>query len=127
VYAYLFWPNAETTGSDRYQSDKGLDGKVIKSINGEIIQRKVTVCPGDKSFEGKGCLLAKKIPNSQLNLKLQLWNTSKELYDYQLSLRKFNATSNNPFSEPTPVFTNIKNGLGIFAAYNGYEIRRRLL
>ena len=122
AYSYLFWPDAETTGSDRYQSDKGIDGKVIKSVNGEITQRRISVCPaGTDSFQGKGCLSAKNIPNSPKTIKLQIWNTSKDLYDYSLSLRKFNATANNPFSEPTPVYSNVKNGLGIFAGYNGFE------
>jgi Domain of unknown function (DUF4249) len=126
VYGYLFWPDSEITGSERYQADKGLDGNIIKSINGEINERRVRVCPGENSFEGKGCLTAKVVPNSRQNIKLQLWNTSKELYEYHISLRKFNASSNNPFSEPTPVFTNIKNGLGIFAGYNGYEVSKRV-
>ncbi len=122
AYAYLFWPDAETTGSDRYQSDAGIDGSIIKSINGEITQRRISVCPsGSSSFQDKGCLSAKNIATAPQTIKLQIWNTSKDLYDYSLSLRKFNASSNNPFSEPTPVYNNIKNGLGIFAGYNGFE------
>ena len=42
-------------------------------------------------------------------------NIDVEYYRYQYSLE--HNTGYDPFSEPSPIYTNIKNGLGIFAAY----------
>lgn len=40
----------------------------------------------------------------------------EEYYKYRVSLRKFRDNSTNFFAEPVFVYTNIENGLGIFAA-----------
>ncbi len=51
--------------------------------------------------------------------KLALLNCSKDYYQYSESLNKYNSGSGsgNPFAEPSFIYSNIKNGLGIFAAY----------
>jgi hypothetical protein len=126
LFSYLFWPDDEITGVDRYQTDKGKDGQTLKSIAGEIRRRDVLNCQGEKGFESKGCLKARDLPTEPRNLEIQLWNMSKELYDYQISLRVFNETSNNPFAEPLPVYSNVNGGLGIFAGYNASSVTRRL-
>jgi hypothetical protein len=43
---------------------------------------------------------------------------TKDLYLYKSSFFKHLDNQGNPFSEPVPVFTNIKNGLGIFGGRN---------
>ena len=43
---------------------------------------------------------------------------SKELYNYMKYLRLYNYYHDDPFSEPVPVYSNIKNGIGIFAGFN---------
>ncbi|MDQ3190127.1 MAG: DUF4249 domain-containing protein [Bacteroidota bacterium] len=49
---------------------------------------------------------------------LNIASVSKEHYLYKTSLTVHNQTANNPFAEPAPVYTNVKNGLGIFASKN---------
>jgi hypothetical protein len=120
VYSYLRWPDSQSVNNDRYRSDKDLDGQEFNSINGEIEQRRQRVCPGGNSFEDKGCFRAKLLSTGSHTLTLELWNMARELYEYHISLGKFNQSSNNPFSEPSPVYTNVKNGLGIFAGYSRY-------
>lgn len=44
-----------------------------------------------------------------------------EYYNYQNSLDNY--TYGDPFSEPSPLYTNIKGGLGIFAAYQQLFVR----
>ena len=44
-------------------------------------------------------------------------NTDKAYYDYHQSLLKYSG-GDNPFTEPSPLFSNISGGLGIFASYN---------
>lgn len=43
---------------------------------------------------------------------------SKEMYTYLKYLKLYSHYQGNPFSEPVPVFSNIKNGIGIFAGVN---------
>ncbi|KAF5062437.1 hypothetical protein DSECCO2_304820 [anaerobic digester metagenome] len=51
--------------------------------------------------------------------QLLIWSsvTDEDYYNYHHSVMSFQG--DNPFSEPSPVFTNIDGGLGIFAAVNG--------
>lgn len=46
---------------------------------------------------------------------LYVMNIDIEYYKYQYSLNNY--TFQDPFSEASPIYTNIKGGLGIFAAY----------
>ncbi len=43
---------------------------------------------------------------------------SKDLYNYLKYLKLYNHYHDNPFSEPVAVYSNIKNGTGIFAGFN---------
>lgn len=52
---------------------------------------------------------------SKLYYHIYVMNVDIEYYKYQHSLDNY--TYQDPFSEPSPLYTNIKGGLGIFAAY----------
>lgn len=78
-----------------YFNDKGIDG----------LRSKITL---------SGAGLSKDVDSSFL--KVYLLNTDKAYYDYQKSLYKYNS-GEDPFTEPSPVYSNISGGLGIFAAY----------
>lgn len=49
-------------------------------------------------------------------VELSLINCEKTYYDYHEAIQNFN--EDNPFAEPLLIPSNIKNGLGCFAAYN---------
>lgn len=49
-------------------------------------------------------------------LKIYLLNTEKSYYLYHRSLENYNQ-GDNPFTEPTPVYSNIEGGFGIFTSY----------
>ncbi|MFN8348979.1 MAG: DUF4249 domain-containing protein [Spirosomataceae bacterium] len=49
-------------------------------------------------------------------VELTLISCEKTYYDYHRAVQSFDR--NNPFSEPSLIPSNIKNGLGCFAAYN---------
>ncbi len=53
--------------------------------------------------------------NDTLYVSLQL--TDENYYNYHRSINSFGG--DNPFAEPTPVFSNIKGGLGVFSAVYG--------
>jgi len=44
-------------------------------------------------------------------------SVSKEMYDYYKSLEKYRLGQFNLFAEPEQIFSNIENGLGVFAGY----------
>ena len=73
------------------------------------------------SINGKN-YKAKPIEKDNRKMILQLYNLSKEFYAYQISLYKSIDGNDNPFAEPSPVFTNVKNGLGCFAGYTKTEV-----
>ncbi len=53
-------------------------------------------------------------------VELILINCEKTYYDYHRAVRSFD--DDNPFAEPSLIPSNIKNGLGCFAAYNRTSI-----
>ena len=89
-------------------------------------------CFNDKDIEG----MRSKIPLSDINLKsftnddsaflkIYLLNTDKPYYDYHRSILNYNS-GETPFTEPSPIYSNINGGLGIFAAYTYDSIIVRL-
>jgi len=50
--------------------------------------------------------------------EIHIQKLSKDLYNYLKYLKLYNFYHDNPFAEPVPIYSNIKNGVGIFAGYN---------
>lgn len=53
-----------------------------------------------------------------LGMKVYLLATDEHYYNFHTSLERY--VPDNPFSEPTNVYTNINNGLGVFAGFNPF-------
>ena len=53
-------------------------------------------------------------------LVVVLSSVSNAYFKYHTSFEKHEYSGDNPFSEPSIVYNNIKNGFGIFAGYNSY-------
>jgi hypothetical protein len=75
----------------------------------------------DKGRDGENIEIASIVLNNTRTLdssffKVYILNTNKEYYDYHESIKKYSG-GDDPFTEVSPVFTNITGGLGIFAAY----------
>ncbi|HBE42344.1 MAG TPA: hypothetical protein DDW27_14285, partial [Bacteroidales bacterium] len=58
-------------------------------------------------------------------VKIYLLNIEKSYYLYHKSLKDYNR-GENPFSEVTPVYSNITGGLGIFTSYTSDSLIYRL-
>jgi hypothetical protein len=99
---------------ESYFDDLKFDGKLMASQIGEVYIKKETFMVGKTIYRPKDF--------KPTVLRLQLFNLSKEFYDYHLSLFSSEIAYENPFAEPVFVFTNVKNGLGCFAGYNKTEI-----
>ncbi|WP_299701877.1 DUF4249 domain-containing protein [uncultured Pontibacter sp.] len=50
--------------------------------------------------------------------------TDKAYYDYHQSVISQERSGNNPFAEPKRIYSNIRGGLGVFAAYNQIKVVR---
>ncbi|GAB3760502.1 DUF4249 domain-containing protein [Spirosoma pomorum] len=59
-------------------------------------------------------------------LTMELWHVTDAYYQYHRALALQLQTDGNPFAEPTPIPSNIQNGLGCFGAYNRSVIVRSL-
>jgi hypothetical protein len=58
-------------------------------------------------------------------MKIYILHTEKSYYQYHKSLQSY-TSGDNPFSEVTPVFSNIKGGLGVFSSYTIDSLTFRL-
>ena len=92
----------------------------------------------DELFDGKSETLefwSERYTGGDENLKsgsyeepdvmvVSLWGLTKEEYNFRKSINNNRDAQDNPFAEPTIVFSNIENGLGIFSLIklNEFEI-----
>jgi hypothetical protein len=117
VFSELTWPNPPYTYS--------------KTQNKILVDAKYN-CFNDKGIDGDRL----KIPlesfyNTYIGLhdstyfKIYLLNTDKPYYDYHKSIEKYQS-GEIPFTEASPIYSNVKGGLGIFAAYTYDSIVIRL-
>jgi Domain of unknown function (DUF4249) len=59
------------------------------------------------------------IPSTKVKFhNLEIYKLSGDLYKYIKSVNKQQQVGENPFSEPVFIYSNVKNGLGIFAGYS---------
>jgi hypothetical protein len=90
-------------------------------INGADLGKGITATISGSAFfsnpisniEG-GAYVSDKIPNIT-NLYIELMAINEAYYFYYKSILDY---SESPFVEPTPIYTNIEGGLGVFAASN---------
>lgn len=98
-------------------------------------QNKILVDPKYNCFNDKGIdgnrlkVPLESFSNTYLKdstyFKIYLLNTDKPYYDYHKSIEKYQS-GETPFTEASPIYSNIKGGLGIFAAYTYDSIIVRL-
>jgi hypothetical protein len=115
VFSELTWPDPPYTYS--------------KTQNKILVDPKYN-CFNDKGIDGNRL----KIPLESFSIsylhdstyfKIYLLNTDKPYYDYHKSIEKYQS-GETPFTEASPIYSNIKGGLGIFAAYTYDSIIIRL-
>lgn len=59
-------------------------------------------------------------------MELQINKVSPAYYNYKETLAPQSSINNNPFAEPVSVYSNIRNGYGIFAGYHMRILRPRV-
>lgn len=82
----------------------------------------------DHLFNGKIFDMNFEIPKSlwyrmadTVLFTVALQQVDKSYYQYAVSLQEYYTTLGNPFMEPIQVYSNVKNGCGLFSAYNGVQ------
>ena len=58
------------------------------------------------------------VDNKKYKAVTELNNITADQYKYRKSSRAYRDSQHNPFAEPVLVYTNVKNGYGLFSAYN---------
>lgn len=106
----------ETIGRNDFQSDGNLDGALFTSpIGRSNLPQAVTY---DYGSGNKFTVFPK---SKIVSITMEVYNTDENYFRYHRSLET-RGNSDNPFIEPSLIFTNIKNGLGCFAAYNSGQL-----
>lgn len=76
----------------------------------------------DEFFDGQNKTLDVRVSqaftplNNDLRMQVHLYRCTEETYKYLISVKKFQNSDGDIFSEPVKVFSNITNGYGIFGA-----------
>ncbi|TDE18674.1 DUF4249 domain-containing protein [Dyadobacter psychrotolerans] len=100
-----------TIGRNDYQSDANLDGAILTSPLGTF------ELPETITYDfGTGKKFVVRPKNKIVSITFDLYNADEAYFKYHRSLQLRN--NENPFSEPSLIFTNINGGLGCFSAYN---------
>ena len=106
----------DTIGRNDFQSDANLDGAIFTSPSGRITLPSASLYTDPKTNSTKTFYPRNKI----INVIMEVSNSDEAYYKYHRSLET--SGNDNPFTEPSLVFTNVNNGLGCFAAYNTAQI-----
>jgi hypothetical protein len=139
--------NSDGKGSRKYylqknQNSINSDDPVFNSLYNNFGGKTIDMGPSneynifpDNYFQGKEYSIQFQISNSgygnisynsgygggkriyERNV-IHIQKLSKDLYNYLKYLELYNFYHDDPFSEPVPVYSNIKNGVGIFAGFN---------
>lgn len=121
AYGDLYTPSYECLTIKDPSIDQQMDIFGESCLNGEILFN-------DDLFNGRTKLLmsfvnsypATPIPvgSDSVYALYKLMHVSEAHYRYNRSFRKAQEADGNPFAEPVNVYTNVKNGYGIFAITN---------
>ena len=105
--------NGRFSDTDAYIDDVNRDGFVLESPAGIIFPQ----IP-EHQVNFNGIEYNTKLSEKRPKIILEVLSIEENYRKYHLSIIKHENTENNPFAEPYPVFTNVKEGLGCFGASN---------
>ncbi len=108
------WDDA--IGRNDFRNDVNLDGTDFNSPIGRVkLPKPLSYTAGD----GTAYL---SFPKSKIiSVTMEVYNTDEHYFKYHRSVQT-RGDSDNPFVEPSLIYTNIEGGLGCFAAYNAGQL-----
>lgn len=98
-----------------WSDDEGIDDDEIANFEGFFFP--------DVLFDGKNFSINAKMQpnmwggNAKLKYYIYFRSVSQDYYKYKTTSLLQNYTSGDPFAQPVNVYTNIENGLGVFAGF----------
>lgn len=103
-------------GRNDFRNDVNLDGTDFNSPIGRVkLPKPLSYTAGD----GKVYL---SFPKSKIiSVTMEVYNTDEHYFKYHRSVQT-RGDSDNPFVEPSLIYTNIEGGLGCFGSYNSGQL-----
>nr|WP_295933141.1 DUF4249 domain-containing protein [uncultured Dyadobacter sp.] len=106
----------DTIGRNDYRSDANLDGASFTTPIGRA--KLPTVIFYDF---GNGNRFTVYPKSKIISITMEVYNTDEHYFRYHRSLET-RGSSDNPFVEPSLIYTNVQGGLGCFASYNSGQV-----
>ncbi|MHA4741636.1 DUF4249 domain-containing protein [Dyadobacter sp. MSC1_007] len=101
----------EAGGRNEFQSDQNLDGSLFSSPLGKANM------PNFVTGQGNNVQPIFHSKSKILSVTMAVYNTDINYFKYHRSIESRQNTD-DPFTEPSLIYTNIEDGLGCFGAYN---------
>lgn len=109
-----------------YMKDITFTGDTIWTESGQHWENMVNVF-SDENRDGNTIAVRtfhyNVFSKTEIDFKVVLMSVDEHYYHFFDKLNKAYANDGNPFSEPVIPYSNIENGLGVFAAYSSYTRR----
>lgn len=105
----------DTIGRNDFRSDVNLDGTEFSSPIGRVN------LPDPLSYSSNGAVYTSYPKSKIISITMEVYNTDENYFKYHRSVQT-RGDSDNPFVEPSLIYTNIEGGLGCFAAYNSGQL-----
>jgi hypothetical protein len=106
----------------------GKDGYPVQFLDDPIIETKFQRNTGnphqvnlftDKFIQGKKYGFQYSVKSDYPgSFKFRLYSLNDDYYKYTLSVHNYNSKTYDTYQEPTPIYSNIQNGIGIIAGYS---------
>jgi hypothetical protein len=78
----------------------------------------------DKFIQGKKYGFQYTVRSAQADSQsFRLYSLNEDYYKYTLSVHNYNSKTYDTYQEPTPIYSNIQNGIGIFGGFSLSEVR----
>jgi len=102
----------DTIGRIDFRNDANLDGADFNTPIGRV------KLPHPLSYSGTNGTVYTSYPKSKIvSVTMEVYNTDEHYFKYHRSVQT-RGDSDNPFVEPSLIYTNIEGGLGCFGSYN---------
>lgn len=106
----------DTIGRNDFQSDANLDGADFDTPIGRV------KLPRPLSYSSSNGTVYTSYPKSKIvSVTMEVYNTDEHYFKYHRSVQT-RGDSDNPFVEPSLIYTNIEGGLGCFGSYNSGQL-----
>ncbi|MBO9614082.1 MAG: DUF4249 domain-containing protein [Dyadobacter sp.] len=105
----------DTIGRNDFRNDVNLDGAEFSSPIGRVN------LPDPLNYSANGTIYTSYPKAKIISITMEVYNADEHYFKYHRSVQT-RGDSDNPFVEPSLIYTNIEGGLGCFGAYNSGQL-----